>query len=104
MQVAQEQAPPQSASMPATIAFTAPSMIDWPLAMSTARSLPSSSSKVIFAMPLPLAFQIPHCHGLVAKFRRIETRPIGDELLGHHEFRRPVHRVDRDQHALAQVE
>src|SRR6478609_8812937 len=104
MQVAQEQAPPQSASMPATIAFTAPSMTDWPPAMSTVCSLPSGSSNVIFAIPVPLAFQFLHCHALVAKSRRIEPGSVSNELLGHHEFRRPVHGVNCKQRALPEIE
>ena len=53
MQVAHEQAPPQSASMPTTPLRTAPSMIDWPSARSSARSVPSGSSNTILVIRIP---------------------------------------------------
>src|SRR5215207_2403788 len=105
MQVAHEQAPPQSASMPTMPLRTAPSMIDCPLAMSMARSVPSGSSKTIFAIGFScLAPHVFHGHGFVAKSCRLDLSALGDELLGHHEFRRAIDRVDGDQRSIAQVE
>jgi hypothetical protein len=52
MQVAQESAPPQSASMPGTAACTAPCITDCPPAMSWVRSEPSGCTKVILGMPI----------------------------------------------------
>src|ERR1700687_2616588 len=49
-QVAQAHAPPQSASMPGTMFFTAPSMTDQPCGTSTTCSLPLCSMYLIFAI------------------------------------------------------
>src|SRR3977135_2179140 len=97
MHVAQEQAPPQSASIPTTMSLTAPSMIDRPSAISTACSWPPGSSKMIFAITLFLKPNFLHGHLLVTQFCRIDACPLGDELLGHHEFRSAVYRIGGDQ-------